>query len=261
VFPLTAGAKVDSLDKECLNSPLDALATRLGYTFKNSDLLAQALTHRSFGAPNNERLEFLGDAVLDCIISRLLFDKFPEIDEGDLSRLRANLVKQQALYELAHGLELGACLSLGEGELKSGGLRRPSILADALEALIGAISLDGGFSAAARIVSKLYEATLDSVNPQTLGKDAKTLLQEHMQGQHIPLPIYSVIATRGAAHNQEFEVECAIPKLEIQVFGRGGSRRAAEQAAAKLAITALEAALAVPTARKTSQRKTRKKAS
>jgi ribonuclease-3 len=134
-------------------------------------------------------------------------------------------------------------------------------LADALEALIGAISLDGGFSAAARIVSRLYATTLDSVNPQTLGKDAKTLLQEHLQGQHIPLPVYSVIATRGAAHNQEFEVECAIPKLEIQVCGRGGSRRAAEQAAAKLAICALEAALSVPTARKkASPRKPRKQA-
>jgi ribonuclease-3 len=255
-----AEQQLDNPGIESSHSPQLALVVRIGYRFKSPGLLEQALTHRSFGIPNNERLEFLGDAVLDCVISRLLFERFPAIDEGDLSRLRANLVKQQALYELAHGLDLSPCLRLGEGELKSGGLRRPSILADALEAVIGAISLDGGFEAAAEFVASLYRAMLDTVNPQTLGKDAKTLLQEHLQGQHIPLPLYSVIATRGAAHSQEFEVECAIPKLAIQVSGRGGSRRAAEQAAAKLAIAAVETALAVPPSRKTSSGKARKRA-
>jgi ribonuclease-3 len=173
------------------------------------------------------------------VVASLLFDRYSKIDEGDLSRLRATLVKQQSLYEIAQRLELSQFLRLGEGELKSGGFRRPSILADTLEALFGAIFLDAGFNAARDVIRALYIPILDTVDPKTLGKDAKTLLQEFLQGKKIALPQYNVVATRGAAHNQEFEIECLVPKLDIQVFGSGGSRRAGEQAAAKLALEAV----------------------
>jgi ribonuclease-3 len=219
------------------------LQTRLGHTFKDVALLQQALTHRSHSSLHNERLEFLGDSILNCAVASLLFDRYSKIDEGDLSRLRANLVKQQSLYEIAQRLELSQFLRLGEGELKSGGFRRPSILADTLEALFGAIFLDAGFNAARDVIRALYIPILDTVDPKTLGKDAKTLLQEFLQGKKIALPQYNVVATHGAAHNQEFEIECLVPKLEIQVFGTGGSRRAGEQAAAKLALEAVQAAL------------------
>jgi ribonuclease-3 len=219
------------------------LQSRLGYTFKDAALLQQALTHRSHSSLHNERLEFLGDSILNCVVASILFDRYSKIDEGDLSRLRANLVKQQSLYEIAQRLELSQFLRLGEGELKSGGFRRPSILADTLEALFGAIFLDSGFGAARDAIRALYIPILDTVDPKTLGKDAKTLLQEYLQGKKIALPQYNVVATHGAAHNQEFEIECLVPKLEIQVFGTGGSRRAGEQAAAKLALEAVQAAL------------------
>jgi ribonuclease-3 len=218
------------------------LQTRLGHTFKDAVLLQQALTHRSHSGVHNERLEFLGDSILNCVVASLLFDRYSKIDEGDLSRLRANLVKQQSLYEIAQRLELSHFLRLGEGELKSGGFRRPSILADTLEALFGAIFLDAGFNVARDVIRSLYIPILDTVDPKTLGKDAKTLLQEYLQGKKIPLPQYNVVATHGAAHNQEFEIECLVPKLDIQVFGTGGSRRAGEQAAAKLALEAVQAA-------------------
>ncbi|HJV80546.1 ribonuclease III [Noviherbaspirillum sp.] len=234
------------------------LQTRLGHTFKDAALLQQALTHRSHSSLHNERLEFLGDSVLNCVVASLLFERYSKIDEGDLSRLRANLVKQQSLYEIAQRLELSQFLRLGEGELKSGGFRRPSILADTLEALFGAIFLDAGFNAARDVIRSLYIPILDTVDPKTLGKDAKTLLQEYLQGKKIALPQYNVVATHGAAHNQEFEVECLVPKLEIQVFGTGGSRRAGEQAAAKLALEAVQSAL-VKNA--TSGRKSRPRAS
>lgn len=227
----------------------ETLQQKLGYTFTNPALLKQALTHRSHGQHNNERLEFLGDSVLNCVVSSLLYDHFGRIDEGDLSRLRANLVKQQSLYEIAQRLEFSQSLLLGEGELKSGGFRRPSILGDTFEAIIGAVFLDGGFGAAQTMIASLYGPILKSVDPKTLGKDAKTLLQEHLQGRKIPLPVYSVVATHGAAHNQLFEVECAIPKLDIQVLGTGGSRRAAEQAAAKLALEKAQAMMPPPTRR------------
>jgi ribonuclease-3 len=220
------------------------LQTKLGHVFNNVALLRQALTHRSHSILHNERLEFLGDSVLNCVVASLLFEKYNKIDEGDLSRLRANLVKQQSLYEIAVRMELAQFLRLGEGELKSGGFRRPSILADTLEALFGAIYLDAGFNAAKEVIWGLYMPILETVDPATLGKDAKTLLQEFLQSKKIALPVYTVAATHGAAHNQEFEVECSIPKLEIQVFGTGGSRRAGEQAAAKMALEAALAALA-----------------
>lgn len=205
-------------------------------------MLQQALTHRSHSTLHNERLEFLGDSILNCVVASLLFDRYTKIDEGDLSRVRANLVKQQSLYEIAQRLELSQFLRLGEGELKSGGFRRPSILADTLEALFGAIFLDAGFDAARDVIRALYIPILDTVDPKTLGKDAKTLLQEYLQGKKIALPQYNVVATHGAAHNQEFEIECLVPKLDIQVFGSGGSRRAGEQAAAKLALEAVQKA-------------------
>jgi len=219
------------------------LEKRLGHAFRQPALLQQALTHRSHGSVHNERLEFLGDSVLNCVVASLLFERYPDIDEGDLSRVRANLVKQQSLYEIAQRLELSQFLRLGEGELKSGGFRRPSILADTLEALFGAIFLDAGFDAARDAVRALYIPILDTVDPKTLGKDAKTLLQEYLQGKKIALPQYNVVATHGAAHNQEFEIECLVPKLDIQVFGTGGSRRAGEQAAAKLALEVAQALL------------------
>ena len=222
---------------------LSALQERLGYRFAQEALLRQALTHRSHGASHNERLEFLGDSVLNCAVASMLYERFGRLDEGDLSRVRANLVKQQTLFEVAQRLELGAGLLLGEGEQKSGGFRRPSILADTLEAVFGAIFLDGGFEPAQQAIRRLYKPILDSVDPNTLGKDAKTLLQEWLQSRKIPLPVYAVVATHGAAHSQLFEVECAVPKLSIQVLGSGGSRRAAEQAAAKLALEQAQAML------------------
>jgi len=236
---------------------LSLLQDRLGHTFKEAALLQQALTHRSHSGLHNERLEFLGDSILNCVVASLLFDRYSKIDEGDLSRLRANLVKQQSLYEIAQRLDLPQFLRLGEGELKSGGFRRPSILADTLEALFGAIFLDAGFDRARDVIRSLYIPILDTVDPKTLGKDAKTLLQEFLQSKKIALPQYNVVATHGAAHNQEFEIECLVPKLEIQVFGTGGSRRAGEQAAAKLALEAVQTALAkTPTATKKSKPRT-----
>ena len=234
---------------------LQLLQTRLGYTFRDAALLQQALTHRSHSSLHNERLEFLGDSILNCVVASILYERFSHLDEGDLSRLRANLVKQQSLYEIATRLELSQFLRLGEGELKSGGFRRPSILADTLEALLGAIFLDAGFEAARQAIRAFYIPLLDTVDPRTLGKDAKTLLQEFLQSRKFSLPTYNVIATHGAAHSQEFEIECLVPKLGIQVFGRGGSRRAGEQAAARLALEAAQAALTkAPAARKAKPR-------
>lgn len=219
-----------------LSMSLSPLESRLHYEFRNAELLRQAMTHRSHSATHNERLEFLGDSVLNCVVAALLFQRFGKLDEGDLSRVRANLVKQQSLYEIAQALNIAEALRLGEGELRSGGFRRPSILADTFEAVLGAIFLDGGFDAAQTVIKRLYVPILDHIDPRTLGKDAKTLLQEYLQGHKIALPSYAVIATTGAAHNQQFEVECTVPKLEVKVFGTGASRRAAEQAAAKKAL-------------------------
>ena len=211
------------------------LADITGYSFCNAGLLRQALTHRSFGVPHNERLEFLGDGVLNCVVAAVLFERFPQLPEGELSRLRASLVNQQTLYEIAQHIGLGGELALGEGELRSGGVQRPSILADGLEALIGATFLDGGFGAAHALVLRLFDRQLAQVDPQTVGKDAKTLLQEFLQARRIALPQYAVIATAGEAHEQSFRVECAIPELNIRTQGEGSSRRTAEQVAARRA--------------------------
>jgi ribonuclease-3 len=222
--------------------PLTPLESRLQYEFRNAELLRQAMTHRSHSPTHNERLEFLGDSVLNCVVAALLFQRFAKLDEGDLSRVRANLVKQQSLYEIAQALNVSEALRLGEGELRSGGFRRPSILADTLEAIFGAVFLDGGFDAAHSVIKRLYTPILDHIDPRTIGKDAKTLLQEYLQGHKIALPTYTVVATHGAAHNQQFEVECTVPKLDVKVSGSGASRRAAEQAAAKKALEDVMAA-------------------
>ena len=230
--------------------PLSTLETRLDYRFNDATLLEQAVTHRSHGARHNERLEFLGDAVLNFVVAAMLFERYARIDEGDLSRLRANLVKQASLADIAQKLDLSQYLRLGEGELKSGGFRRPSILADTLEAIFGAVFLDAGFDAARRVIVRLYAPIMAHVDPRTLGKDAKTLLQEFLQGRKLALPVYTVVATHGAAHSQQFEVECAIAVFDIKVVAAGSSRRAAEQSAAKLALDAAEAASPTPTKRR-----------
>jgi ribonuclease III len=229
--------------------PSTPLESRLQYEFRNAELLGQAMTHRSHSATHNERLEFLGDSVLNCVVAALLFQRFAKLDEGDLSRVRANLVKQQSLYEIAQALNVSEALRLGEGELRSGGFRRPSILADTLEAIFGAVFLDGGFDAAHQVIKRLYAPILDHIDPRTIGKDAKTLLQEYLQGHKIALPTYTVVATHGAAHNQQFEVECTVPKLDVKVSGSGASRRAAEQAAAKKALEELASAAPAMTAK------------
>jgi len=221
---------------------LAELEERLQYKFRSGELLQQAVTHRSHGVVHNERLEFLGDSVLNCVVAQLLFLKYARLDEGDLSRLRANLVKQQSLSEIAERMGLSDFLRLGEGEMKSGGFRRPSILADTMEAVFGAVFVDGGFEGAREVISRLFEPVLKVVDPKTLGKDSKTLLQEYLQAKRLPLPVYTVVETRGAAHNQEFEVECSIPKLDVGVRGNGRSRRGAEQSAAKLALESAQAA-------------------
>lgn len=213
----------------------DALCKQLAYTFTQPQLLQRALTHRSHSAEHNERLEFLGDSVVNCVIAKYLHQNYPDLPEGDLSRLRSNLVNQHTLYTLAQQLGLGEALLLGEGERKTAGASRPSILADALEALTGAIFLDGGYDAAEKFVFGLYVPYIKRVDMLTLGKDAKTLLQEHLQSRKLALPRYNVIATRGEAHAQIFQVECVIAQLKLTTRGEGSSRRLAEQVAAEAA--------------------------
>lgn len=209
-----------------------ALSQQLGYVFTQPHLLQRALTHRSYAADHNERLEFLGDSILGCVISRHLFGEFPHLAEGELSRLRSNLVREETLATLAQKLDLGSYLLLGEGERKSGGFRRPSILADGMEALFGAVFLDADFAAAEKVVLNLYVPYLAKIDVNTLGKDGKTLLQEYLQSKRLPLPLYTVKTIQGEAHSQQFHVECAIPSLKITTQGAGNSRRNAEQQAA-----------------------------
>lgn len=211
---------------------LSALEQRLQYNFVNPKLLAQALTHRSFSLDHNERIEFLGDSVLNLAVAGLLYERLSNLPEGDLSRVRANLVKQDTLHRVAVELGLPELLRLGEGEAKSGGQKRPSILADALEAVIGAVFLDAGFDTAASLVRRLFQDVEINPQMQAIGKDPKTELQEWLQGRKMNLPIYRVVATQGAAHKQTFDVECEIAEHRHAERGIGGSRRAAEQAAA-----------------------------
>lgn len=211
---------------------LARLSSNLGHEFKQENLLRQALTHRSYSAQHNERLEFLGDSILNCVIAHALYETFPQLPEGTLSRMRANLVRQETLADIAVSLKLGDYLLLGEGELKSGGFRRPSILADALESIFGAVFLDAGFESARAVVVGLFKTAIEGIDPKASGKDAKTQLQEWLQGKRHPLPDYQLVATRGEAHDQVFIVSCHIPALGIETRGQGRSRRAAEQEAA-----------------------------
>lgn len=220
---------------------LSQLAATLGHTFAKPELLRTALTHRSYGSLHNERLEFLGDSVLNCVIANSLFARHIELPEGDLSRLRANLVCQDALHQLALSLKIGDLMLLGEGELKSGGHQRPSILADALEAVFGAIFLDAGFDAAATTINRLYAPLFTQLKPGGVNKDPKTRLQEWLQGRKKPLPRYQLEEATGAAHDQRFSVLCEIDNPPLRTTGTGTSRRAAEQAAADNALKALKA--------------------
>ena len=219
---------------------LDSLINGIGYQFQAPALLTQALTHRSFSGNNNERLEFLGDGALNFIIANQLYMRFAKLPEGDLSRLRAQLVKEATLAEIAFSLNIGESLKLGEGELKSAGWRRPSILADALEAIVGAVYIDGGYAAAETLVLKLFEQKLSNIDPKIIDKDAKSLLQEYLQGRKIDLPDYNVLSIEGEAHAQTFKMECVIQKLNISTVGEGTSRRVAEQHAAQLALEAIK---------------------
>ncbi|MHB8404337.1 MAG: ribonuclease III [Gammaproteobacteria bacterium] len=215
------------------------LVTTLDYSFSDAKLLLQALTHRSVGSNNNERLEFLGDALLNAVISMELFEEHPRLDEGALTRLRASLVNQDTLAAVARELELGDYLTLGTGELKSGGQRRDSILADALEALLGAIYIDGGFESVRTVVLRLFNARLAMpALPETL-KDCKTKLQEILQARNLPLPLYSLESVSGQAHQQVFQVSCQVKALDIHAQGAAGSRRAAEQKAARRVLELL----------------------
>jgi ribonuclease-3 len=222
-----------------LNSDISALQRRLGHSFAQSALLERALTHRSFSSEHYERLEFLGDSVLSLAVSGLLFERLSRQPEGDLSRIRANLVKQDTLHALALDLGLPDLMRLGEGEVRSGGRQRPSILADALEAIIGAVYLDAGFDAANALVRRLYQGVDLSPGQSVQSKDAKTALQEWLQGRKMKLPTYRVAATTGEAHRQTFEVVCQI-ETGHEARGSGTSRRAAEQAAATALLQQLK---------------------
>lgn len=220
---------------------LAQLQQRLQHEFSNDALLTQALTHRSFSSDHYERLEFLGDSVLSLAVSDLLYARLGTLPEGDLSRVRANLVKQETLHQLAVGLGLPEVIRLGEGEVRSGGKKRPSILADTLEAIIGAVYLDGGFAAAQALVHRLYRDVEINPNMAATAKDAKTELQEWLQARRMKLPQYRVVGTVGAAHQQSFDVECEIGELRLTERGIGGSRRAGEQAAAAAMLQTIQA--------------------
>ncbi len=218
----------------------ELLQQRLGHRFQRPELLQRALTHRSYGAEHNERLEFLGDAVLSLAVSRLLFDRFGDSDEGDLTRVRAHLVREDSLHKVALQLRLSDELRMSEGEARGGGAQRASILADAMEAVIGAVYLDGGVEAAQTLVTQLFGEVIDSTTVDNWRKDPKTELQELLQGRRLPVPSYRIVATRGQAHAQTFEVECAVPSLQLTQLGEGRSRRAAEQEAAQKMLAVLQ---------------------
>jgi ribonuclease-3 len=211
----------------------------IDHAFTDAGLLRQALTHRSNGVPHNERLEFIGDAILNCVVALTLYERYPDLPEGDLSRVRAHLVNKDMLAQVARRVGLGPMIRLGEGELRSGGATRASILADAMEAVFGAVFLDAGFAEARRTIDSAYADLLRDADPATLGKDPKTRLQEWLQAQRMPVPEYAIVATTGEAHAQQFAVECRIPGLAIVATGEGSSRRAAEQDAAATALAAV----------------------
>ena len=222
---------------------LKILEKSIKYKFKDDKLLALAMTHRSHSGMNNERLEFLGDSILNFVVADLLFKKFNDLDEGDLSRLRSQLVKEEPLSKLGNGLKIGDFLNLGVGELKSSGWRRPSILADAFEALIGAIFIDGGMKSAYKFIEDSYVELIEKINPKEIYKDPKTILQEFLQAQKVSLPSYEVVNVEGEAHNQLFTVTCVVSKFDVKVEGGGRSRKIAEQEAAKEAMATIEKSL------------------
>ena len=224
-----------------MDERLLALQHRLGHTFRDPTLLHRALTHRSFGADHNERLEFLGDAVLSVAISSLLYERFAHSAEGDLSRMRAHLVREDTLHRVALALNLPEVVRLSYGESRGGGAQRPSILADATEALLGAVYVDAGFEAAAALVRRLYGDLIQATDAEAYGKDAKTELQEWLHARRLPVPAYRIVSTRGQAHAQTFELECAVPPLGLAERGEGRSRRAAEQEAARRMLDTLKA--------------------
>lgn len=215
---------------------INRLQRKLGYTFNHQELLQQALTHRSASSKHNERLEFLGDSILSFVIANALYHRFPRVDEGDMSRMRATLVRGNTLAELAREFDLGECLRLGPGELKSGGFRRESILADTVEALIGGVFLDSNIQTVEQLILNWYKTRLDEISPGDKQKDPKTRLQEYLQGRHLPLPSYLVVQVRGEAHDQEFTIHCQVSGLSEPVVGTGSSRRKAEQVAAEQAL-------------------------
>ena len=222
-----------------MNSPIDKLERKIGYQFNDADLIHLALTHRSAAGKHNERLEFLGDSILSFVIADDLYHRFPKVNEGDMSRMRATLVRGHTLAELGREFELGDYLKLGPGELNSGGFRRDSILADAVEAIIGAVYLDSDTEVVRRIILSWYQSRLESIQPGVSQKDPKTRLQEFLQGRRNPLPVYTVTNIKGEAHNQEFTVECEVAGVDKPVIGKGTSRRKAEQAAAETALEQL----------------------
>jgi ribonuclease-3 len=222
-----------------MNSPIDKLERKIGYQFNDADLIHLALTHRSAAGKHNERLEFLGDSILSFVIADDLYHRFPKVNEGDMSRMRATLVRGHTLAELGREFELGDYLKLGPGELKSGGFRRDSILADAVEAVIGAVYLDSDTETVRGIILSWYQSRLDAIQPGVSQKDPKTRLQEFLQGRRNPLPVSTVTKIKGEAHNQEFTVECEVAGVDKPVIGKGTSRRKAEQAAAETALEQL----------------------
>lgn len=223
-----------------MNNDRPGLIDRLGHNFNDRTLLNRALTHRSRGADNNERLEYLGDSVLNLVVSAYLYERFPQLDEGALTRLRASLVNKPTLAALARKLELGHFLLLGEGELKSGGYDRDSILGDTLEAIFGAIYQDAGIEVTRHTILKLLADKLKSLDPNLVPKDPKTQLQEWLQKRSFPTPEYRVVDIHGEAHNQRFVVECRVPGQSQTVNGSGSSRRVAEQEAATRALELLQ---------------------
>lgn len=222
---------------------IERFCRHLGYEFSDQKLIQRALTHRSASNHHNERLEFLGDAVLGMVIAKALFEQFPKVNEGQLTRMRSSLVKGKTLAVIAKEIELGDYIHLGEGELKSGGFRRASILADGFEAVIGAVYLDSGFETTSQLILKLYGERLTQLDPSEVKKDAKTRLQELLQSRGFPLPIYDLLTVTGEAHQQTFEVACIISEHKINTQGTGSSRRNAEQLAAEKAFTELQKAL------------------
>ncbi len=222
-----------------MKQPAARLFNSIGHSFHDPALAERALRHRSAGKDHNERLEFLGDALLGLVIAEALFEAFPEADEGQLSRLRASLVKKESLAEIARELRLGSYMALGPGELRSGGQARSSILADGLEALFAGVYLDAGWAAARDMILRLFRERLAGLDPQLPGKDPKTRLQEHLQGYRLALPVYELIEARGEQHRQTFRVRCRVAELEIEVEASGPSRRIAEQAAAAQALEQL----------------------